>query len=273
MKIIKQITNISDSTLLQNDLNSFSTWCTKNFLDLNVSKCQSITYSRKRAATSPRSYVLSSEPIPFVNSLRDLGVICDSELNFHSHIDHIVNRANSVLGFVKRWSKEFSDPYVCKSLYIFFVRPLLEYACQVWSPSQSTLINRIESVQRRFVRFALRGLPWTDSFNLPPYESRLKLINLQPLALRRDVADITFVHQVLSGSIDCPEFLHSISLNTNPRNVRSFPTFRLESHRTNYGHFEPFTRMLRKANNTAAFDFHADKASLKHALYSPNPPS
>lgn len=227
-----------------------------------------MTYSRKRLPSIARSYLIFGEPVPNVLFMRDLGVICDRELNFRFHIDNIISRANSALGFVKRWSKEFSNPYVTKSLFSTFVRPILEYASQVWSPYHNTHSLRIESVQRRFIRFALRGLPWVDSFNLPPYEDRLKLINLQSLQKRREIADILFGHQLLAGNIDCPALLEIISLNANSRNLRSVPLFRLNFHRTNYGNNEPMTRILRLANGHNSFDFHCSKLALRNSLMS-----
>lgn len=268
MKIYRQILVPLDYNLLQDDLDNFSKWCEKNFLMLNVSKCQFITYSRKRISSPPRIYYISDNPVPVVTSLRDLGVICDKELNFRSHIDNIINRANSALGFVKHWSKEFSNPYVTKSLYFTFVRPILEYASQVWSPYYNTHSLRIEAVQRRFIRFALRGLPWSDPNNLPPYMDRLRLINVQSLEIRRKIADTLFVHQLLSGNIDCPALLQTISFNTNPRNLRSVPVFRLKAHRTDYGSNEPMCRMLRIVNDIPnIFDFHLSKLGLKNAIF------
>lgn len=267
-KIFRHISSPADSLLLQNDLNKFSTWCLKNFLELNVNKCQAITYSRKRFQLPPRTYLIDNVPVPSVDSLCDLGIICDRELNFRSHIDTSIKRANSALGFVKRWSKEFSDPYVTKSLYTTFVRPLLEYASQVWSPSYLSHSQRIEAVQRRFLRFALRGLPWSDPHILPPYEHRLKLINMESLEYRRRVADVVFTHQLLAGNIDCPSLLQKISLQTNFNNLRSIPLFQIKFHRTNYGCNEPMTRMLRTSNSVAnLFDFHLSKDSLKTSLY------
>ena len=189
MKIFRQISSPADHISLQNDLNRFSIWCQKNFLMLNTTKCQTITYSRKRLPPPPRDYFLNGIPVSRVTLFRDLGVTCDRELNFRSHIDSIISRANSLLGFVKRWSKEFSNPYVTKALFMTFVRPVLEYASQVWSPYHLVHRHRIQAIQRRFIRFALRGLGWADTHNLPPYGDLLKLINLQPLDKRRDVAD------------------------------------------------------------------------------------
>lgn len=209
---------------------------------------------------------MNNEQVSVVTSIRDLGVICDNQLNFRAHYDSIINRANSTLGFVKRWSKEFSNPYVTKSLYVSFVRPLLEYASPAWSPYYHVHIQRIEAVQRRFIRFSLRGLGWDDPFRLPPYESRLKLINLQTLKVRRDNADLLFLHQLLSGGIDCVDLLRKIKQNTNQSRLRSTPLFWIPLHRTEYGQNEPLTRMLRSANNSTIFDLSSSKTALKNAL-------
>lgn len=268
MKIYREISSPSDSIPLQEDLNRFAIWCQKNCLELNIAKCQTITHSRKRLPSVPRDYLIGGAPVGRVSLIRDLGVLCDRELDFRPHIDSILCKANSALGFVKRWSKEFSNPYVTKSLFVTFVRPLLEYASQVWSPYHKVHIMRIEAVQRRFIRFALRGLGWADIYNLPPYEDRLKLINLQPLHKRRVCADIVFVHQLLAGNIDSSSLLGMFSFNINHRSLRSIPTFRLDYHRTDYGQNEPITRMSRNVNNNCdLLDFNKAKSSLKRALY------
>lgn len=267
MKIYKLISSPLDSTALQADLNDFTIWCLKNHLELNVNKCQSITFSRKRVRVPTRDYYLNGHLVPRVSTIRDLGILCDSDLNFHSHFDNIVSRANSMLGFVKRWAKEFLDPYVTRALYMTFVRPILEYASQVWSPYQQVHIQRVEAVQRRFVRFALRGLPWVDAYNLPPYVDRLKLIDLQSLQRRREIADIIFVHQVTTGIIESPSILDRMNLNINVRSLRSVELFKVQFHRTDYGKNEPITRMLRAVNDSAAiFDFNFSKLQLKRRL-------
>lgn len=269
MKISKCIASHTDCHPLQEDLDRFSIWCQKNHLELNVSKCQAITYSRKRLQTPPRDYFINDELVHRTTLIRDLGVLCDTELTFRPHIENIISRANAALGFVKRWSKEFLNPYVTKSLYMTFVRPLLEYASQVWSPHHAVHINRIEAVQRRFIRFALRGLAWADTYNLPPYHDRLKLINLQPLHIRRQIADIIFIHELLAGNIHCTNLLHKICFNINHRNLRSIPFFHLPLHRTDYGQNEPLTRMLRISNQkSVSCDFHISKLKLKHVLRS-----
>jgi hypothetical protein len=47
--------------------------------------------------------------------------------------------------------------------------------------------------------YALRGLGWTDMHDLPPYEYRCALLNLDTLAKRRSIACEMFIFDVLSG--------------------------------------------------------------------------
>jgi hypothetical protein len=56
-----------------------------------------------------------------------------------------------MLGFIKRISRAFRDPYTHKTLYTSLVRPNLEHAASVWSPHES---ERLERVQHNFIRGA-----------------------------------------------------------------------------------------------------------------------
>lgn len=189
-------------------------------------------------------------------------------MDFKSHYNHIVNKANSTLGFIIRWSKEFCDPYITKHLFITYVRPILEYSSQVWSPYRDIDISRIESVQKKFLRFALRNLPWADPIRLPPYESRLSLINLTSLQSRRLVADILFVQQIIRGQIISPYIREQMRFRDNPSNLRTVELFHIAYHSTDYGKFEPITRMLRETNSLSElFDINVNKLTLKARLY------
>jgi hypothetical protein len=86
----------------------------------------------------------------------------DNKMFLTGHIDVTVGRALAMLGFVKRLSCEIRDPYTLKTLYVSVVRPKLEYASCVWWRYYRAHIDRIEHVQRKFARYALRGLGWTD---------------------------------------------------------------------------------------------------------------
>lgn len=86
----------------------------------------------------------------------------------------MVNKAIGVLGFIKRWSKEFADPNLTKTLYISLFRPILEYGTCVRCPEYSVHKDRIESVQKKFVIFVLHGVNWDVNVGPTPYTVRLK---------------------------------------------------------------------------------------------------
>jgi hypothetical protein len=123
----------------------------------------------------------------FSDLIKDLGIVFDRKITFDLHVNYVISRSLSILGFVKRFGKELSDPYVLKTIYSAFVHSVLESGSCVWSLNFEVHRRRIESVQRKFLRFALRGLGWSDPFNLPAYEDRCNLLNLQTLANRRDI--------------------------------------------------------------------------------------
>jgi hypothetical protein len=58
------------------------------------------------------------------NSIKDLGIVFDRKMTFELHINYVISRSMSMLGFVKRFGKEFTDPYVLKTIYWAFVYAL-----------------------------------------------------------------------------------------------------------------------------------------------------
>jgi len=122
----------------------------------------------------------------------------DPKLKFSDHITPMVSKARGVLAFIKR-SKEFDDPYVAKRLFISLVRPILEYWASAGSPQQGVHTDRIESVQKHFLIFALRRLNWDTSLILPSY--------LPSLANRGTMLGITFIRNLIHGDVESPQLL------------------------------------------------------------------
>lgn len=124
--------------------------------------------------------------------------------------------------------------YLTKRLFVSLVRPSLEYGCVLWSPFYSCHSDRIESVQVQFLLFALRSLPWNTSENLPPYENRLKLIDLPTLKQRRYMLRALFIIKLIRGQIDSAYLTTEIMFNVPRRNLRNFAPLQLSFARSNY---------------------------------------
>lgn len=263
MKIYRRIKNENDCKLLQEDLESFQNWCLHNNLVLNVDKCQQMSFTRRHNSIK-FDYSINNIPLRQIELFNDLGVTFDSKMTFNRHIENICNKASSMLGFIKRWAKEFDNTLVTISLYKTLIRPHLEYGSQVWSPHYNIHIERVEKVQKRFVRFVLNYLNWSDPRVLPPYSSRLKLINLESLEERRKNADIVFMHQLCSGSFDSPDLRKYFQINCNRHSSRSSSNFfYLPFSKNNYSLFSPINRMCSFSNSCDVFDINISKYKLK----------
>lgn len=268
LNIFLRIRSIADCLFLQQQLNVFASWCSLNRMVVNPAKCSAITFSRKQQPIL-FDYDLLGSTIERVHQVKDLGVILDSQLSFRQHIGYVVDKASRTLGFIFRIAKNFTDIYCLKSLYCSLVRSTLEYCSAVWNPNYNNGAERIESVQRRFLRFALRRLPWNDPFRLPSYESRCQLINLELLWTRRDTTRALVVADILQGRTDCEAILRQIDLNVQPRPLRNNFMLRLPLRRTNYGAHGAISGLQRLFNRVASvFDFHLSRDTLRRRFSS-----
>ncbi|XP_058827797.1 uncharacterized protein LOC131687719 [Topomyia yanbarensis] len=238
LKLFLIVRSIEDCKELQKHLDAFSCWCNRNLLALSVSKCSIISFTRRKNPIL-WNYTISGESLERMTVVRDLGVLLDSQLTFRNHYSHVTAQANRNLGFIIRIAKEFTDPYCLRALYFSLVRSVLEASAPIWCPYTSIWINRIEAVQARFLRFALRTLPWRNPTELPPYIDRCRLLDMETLAKRRNTFRAVFVGKILTGQIDAPDILSQINVNVPPRSLRSHNFLRLEFQRTEYGQKEP----------------------------------
>ena len=88
-----------------------------------------------------------------------IGVILDDKLIFSDHLAEEINRANSILGIIRR-TFVYLDLTILKALYTALVWPHLEYTNQIWCPYLVKDVEAIENVQCRATRMVpqLKGL-------------------------------------------------------------------------------------------------------------------
>ena len=79
--------------------------------------------------------------------------------------------------------------------FVVFVRPLLEYCSQTWSPRLHKDIYNIERVQRFFTK----RLP---CFKFLSHSERLLRLNLESLESRRVKADLVLLFKIIHRFVD-----------------------------------------------------------------------
>jgi len=138
-------------------------------LPLSLNKSHIVGYA-KRSVIIPSTYHINNHPLSVLNEIVDLGVLFNDKFVFNEHLNFILPKAYAMFGFVKRNPLLFKDPYSRLSVYSSFVRSRVEYASFIWNPSGSVQINRIERLQKKFLKFELQSLHFTEP--APPYNSQ-----------------------------------------------------------------------------------------------------
>ncbi|CAG5090732.1 Protein of unknown function [Cotesia congregata] len=85
----------------------------------------------------------------------DLGVTFDNKLTFQPHINKVLKGSWKMLGFVTRSSRNLHTIKAMKSIYYSLLRSRLEYASIVWSPIYDVYSNKIDKIQKKFLKFLL----------------------------------------------------------------------------------------------------------------------
>ncbi len=115
------------------------------------------------------------------------------------------------------------------SAYMTYIRPVIEYASQVYSPALKCDSNKIEAVQRFFTHRALLKAGKVSRRKPISYTDRLRILELETLELRRMRLDLTFAHAVFIGLTYCPKVM---SIRTLPRELRHNCTLQRDRTRT-----------------------------------------
>ena len=135
-KIFRTIKSIDDCKLLQNDLDNLQLWSDNWLLQFHPNKCQVLTLGNSKFNfdySLPDNTSNTRKVLDYVKEAKDLGVIIDTRLSFDAHINNKTNKANSILGIIRR-SYTHLDESILMILYKALVRPYLEYANTIWHP-------------------------------------------------------------------------------------------------------------------------------------------
>ena len=156
-----------------------SSWANSQQLNINISKCSvlSIHHISKSRPIIPHPYFINGSQLSNSSSVTDLGILVDSHLTFNLHISNILTKATQRVGVFFRG---FSSRHIAlmKKAFITYNRPSLEFNSNIWNPTKKYLIDKLESIQRRFTKRV-------PSISHLSYLDRLRALDLEPLELRR----------------------------------------------------------------------------------------
>ncbi|XP_052561953.1 uncharacterized protein LOC120430056 [Culex pipiens pallens] len=116
LKLYRTVKSHVDCLALQADVDTLLHWCDRNGMTAHAKKCKVLSFSRSRNPIIS-DYSMNGQQLDRVDTFKDLGVVVDSKLRFNQHIALTTAKAFAMLGFLKRSTKHFDDPYSLKSLF------------------------------------------------------------------------------------------------------------------------------------------------------------
>jgi hypothetical protein len=99
-KVFKDINNIEDNKILQNDIQELENWSDKWLLRFHPDKCKVLSAGKQK--TQQFKYTLCNTELQYFNKEKDIGVVIDNQLNFEDHMNEQINKSNSIMGLIRR---------------------------------------------------------------------------------------------------------------------------------------------------------------------------
>jgi hypothetical protein len=186
IKIWSEIRNVDDCLLLQRDLDNLYDWSVRNRLPFNLKKCTMLQLGKCFEFT----YHMGPAVLVWTQKERDLGVWITSNLKSSIHCQIIYKKACNVLGMLRRLFGRLTP----KSLPILlntYIRPVMEYAVQAWSPWLSKDIELMQRIYHRATKLV-------DGFQHLDYTERLYRLNLFDFIYRRIRGDLILMYRIIN---------------------------------------------------------------------------
>ena len=168
------------SSKIQNDLLHIEEWSKKWKIKLSESKSKVVVFTNKPDIGEVK-LTLNGKTLEVVKKFKFLGVVFDKTNSWRDHIQKIETSCTKRTNILKcitgtTWG---ADTKTLLLLYRALIRPVLDYACEVYTSASKTLLVKINSIQYQCLKICT-GAPARTSL-----EALLVLCGEPPLEIRR----------------------------------------------------------------------------------------
>ena len=155
-------------SILNQDLNKLSTWAKIWLVIFNATKTE-VMITSNIFFDYDIKLVMDNTILKIVEAHRHLGLTLSSSNKWTVHINAIIQSAAKQVSFLRKIKYRFPKTTLNK-VYCTYIRPLLEYASEVWDGCTQADCTRLEQVQLNAARI-VTGLPIFASQNSLYYET------------------------------------------------------------------------------------------------------
>ena len=195
-RVSKTIKEDKDITEMQSDLNNIYHWSNTNKMKFNETKFELIRYKSQQTqhlqiASSYNTNTLL--PIEEKEKVKDLGVKMTNDASFKVQIDEVASKLKNLAAWILR-TFESRGKNVMLTTWKTLALPIHDNCSQLWNPYTAGEINKLEQVQRSFLRKILDNAGGD-------YWERLKKFKMLSLQRRRERYIILYIHKILSNRV------------------------------------------------------------------------
>ena len=206
----------SDSqSMLPSSVRACEEWSRDNNMKLNASKTKEMRVNFSFSSPSYPPIVIDNQTVNIVKHAKLLGVIVSNDLKWILHVNAICKKASKRLYALRLLRRNALSDSVLVKVYCTCVRPILEYACEVWHNNLPVyLSNQVEQIQKRALRVIFPSLT---------YDQAMLTANLPSLHDRRSTLCNRLFHHMLDPSHKLNSLVPPHRVNEcNLRRNRSF---------------------------------------------------
>lgn len=140
--------------LMQNDLDSFYLWFSKNSLILNAEKSKYIIFGEGKSTEQLVKVNYDGRVLEKVSSYLYLGLQIDDKLKWNLHVNRVKSKILPYVFALNR-TKTFLPKSVLKLLYNSYVISQITYLNSIWSNAPQYKLNELFLIQKRAVKSIL----------------------------------------------------------------------------------------------------------------------
>ena len=190
---------------LNEDLNKINNWTFQWKIDFNLDpskQAQEVLLSRKLQKVSHPKFFFNNSDISQRNSQKHLGVILDSKLTFHDHLDIEFNKARKTIGLLRKLNNILPRAALV-TIFKAFVQPYLDYGDVLYDQAfNSAFHDKLESI-RYNACLAITGAIMGKS-----REKLCQELGLESLQLRRWCRKLCLFYKILKNQH--PQYLFNL---------------------------------------------------------------
>lgn len=190
--VISESNNININILrLQNHVNELETFFDKWKIKVNTEKTKLIHFTKKLKKSADNNLYFYGETINEEPVIKYLGVNLDQKLVFSAHIKEVIKKSRNALSSLYPLlnSSSVLELKLKIHLYNTVIKPILLYACPVFSLASKTHINKIQIFQNKCIRIILNKSRYTRIQDLHD-ETNIMLIKEKMLEISKKFFNI-----------------------------------------------------------------------------------